>query len=469
MFFYILKRLSIFIPTLIVISVILFNLSSHACCDAAESSLGLCQEHDKEMPISEADYRSVRTQLGIDKPLFYIELASLADSDTLYHIPYREHRELLSRLVEQFGNWNSVSAYYGSLQQATATLAHVPTDTIPLQYLVVLKDRVQTLYHTTKPDEIRTALKILKETVDISKYSTIKAIIADIIVHYDNLEPAATRWKCYVPVVYFHGKNNQYHAWITNFIHGNFGISYFSKRPVSDELGDRIYWTIFTTSITILIVYFLAIPLGVYSARKRGTRSDNIISTILFALHSLPNFWVGTLLIIFFCQPLYFNWFPPYGLGDASVAEDGWGVTISTVGYHLILPIFCMAYNGVAFLSRQMRGSMLESLRQDYIRTAWAKGATESHVTWHHAFRNSLLPVITQFASVFPGLVAGSVVIETIFTLPGMGQRILQAIYSHDYPIIFTIVMLTSVLTMTGNLVADILYATVDPRIRFGK
>jgi peptide/nickel transport system permease protein len=114
-----------------------------------------------------------------------------------------------------------------------------------------------------------------------------------------------------------------------------------------------------------------------------------------------------------------------------------------------------------------MRSSMLDALRQDYIRTAWAKGASENHVVWHHAFRNSLLPIITQFAGVFPSIVSGAVLIESIFTLPGMGQRIFQAISSHDYPLIFAMAMLTALLTMVGNLIADILYALADPRIRF--
>jgi peptide/nickel transport system permease protein len=343
----------------------------------------------------------------------------------------------------------------------------VPTDTLPSQYLVVLKDKVQILYHTTAPDDIKTALKTLRATADTSRFYTIKAIISDLIVHYETLEPSATRWKTYIPVIFFNGSNNQYHTWVKNFLQGDFGISYNSKRPVYDELRDMIFWTMLSTGISLFLVYILAIPLGVYSARRRGTAIDSIISTILFAIHSIPNFWTGTLLIIFFCQPAFLNWFPPYGLGDATVAEDGWGVTISTVGYHLVLPVFCLTYTGLAFLSRQMRSAMLESLRQDYIRTAWAKGASESSIAWKHAFRNSLLPMITLFATVFPHLIAGSFVVETIFTLPGMGRPILTAIMSHDYPIVFTIVTLTSILAMTGNLVADVLYAVFDPRIRF--
>lgn len=457
----------IFLPTLLVISGVMFFLSLASNCDPAESSLGLCQQGDKDVVVSETDYIATRQRLGLDKPAFYLQLATFADSDTLHKIPYRQHRELLARLTAQFGNWNTISAYYGSLKQATATLANVPIDTIPSQYLVVLKDRVQILYHTTDDEAIKAALKILQQTADTSHFYTIKAIISDLIIHYNQLEPTATRWKTYLPRVYWHGAENQYHQWLTKFIDGDFGTSYHTKRPVKDEIGDRVFWTVLTNSIGLFIIYLLAIPLGVYSARRRGTRVDNVLSTVLFALHSLPNFWIATLFIIFFCQPAFLNWFPPYGLGDASVAEDGWGVTISTVGYHLILPIICLSYSGIAFLSRQMRSTMLDSLRQDYIRTAWAKGTPEHLVTWRHAFRNSFLPIITLFASVFPQLVAGSVVIERIFTLPGMGQHIYLAIESHDYPVTFTIIMLTAMLTMVGNLVADILYAIADPRIRF--
>jgi peptide/nickel transport system permease protein len=135
----------------------------------------------------------------------------------------------------------------------------------------------------------------------------------------------------------------------------------------------------------------------------------------------------------------------------------------------MVLPLFCYVYSSFAFISRQMRGSMLQTLSQDYIRTAWAKGLSPRSVYWKHAIRNSLLPIITLIASIFPGLIAGSIVIEQLFTLPGLGMLAYEAQVIKDYPVIFTIMLFSAILTLVGYLVADILYAIVDPRISYSK
>jgi ABC-type dipeptide/oligopeptide/nickel transport system permease component len=247
------------------------------------------------------------------------------------------------------------------------------------------------------------------------------------------------------------------------FLRGDFGKN-FQLKPVSQIIKNGIFWTVLISTLSIVLTYLISIPLGVYSSRKKGTRVDNILSTFLFMLYSLPNFWVATLLILFLGN--YLGWFPVFGLGDipegASVME-----TASIRLYHLILPLFCWTYPSLAFLSRQMRGGMLNTLGQDFIRTARAKGLEEKTVIWKHAFRNSMLPIITLFANVFPRMVSGSIVVEVIFGIPGMGKILLDAINNSDFPIVFAIVMLTALLTMVGYLIADILYSIVDPRIKY--
>ena len=174
------------------------------------------------------------------------------------------------------------------------------------------------------------------------------------------------------------------------------------------------------------------------------------------------------MLVIFLCGGDYLSWFP--APGGAPIPDDAplW-YKFSEGAYRLILPLFCWTYGSLAFISRQMRGGILASITQDYIQTARAKGLNEKQIVWKHALKNSLLPVITLFASIFPLAISGSFVIETIFNIPGMGKLSLDALYARDYPIIFTVMMFTAVLTMLGNLIADILYALVDPRITFTK
>lgn len=257
---------------------------------------------------------------------------------------------------------------------------------------------------------------------------------------------------------------------------GDFGTSYADGKKVSDRVNFALYWTVIMNLIAIFLSYTISIPLGVNSARwkMKGKKViDNINTTLLFVLYSLPNFWIGTLLLVFFTTAEYAEWmdlFPSSGAQDSSFRNNpdiGVGAKLLDIAHHLFLPVFCITYGSLAYLSRQMRGSMLGVVRQDYIRTARAKGLSERKVIWKHAFRNSLFPIITLFSSVFPRTLSGSIAIEMIFAIPGMGYLLLMSITSRDWPIVFAIVMLVAVLAMIGNLIADILYAVVDPRIKY--
>jgi peptide/nickel transport system permease protein len=187
-------------------------------------------------------------------------------------------------------------------------------------------------------------------------------------------------------------------------------------------------------------------------------------------LYSLPTFWVGTMAIVFLCGGDYLSIFPPGGVQSTEHSPDWtffkrlWDWT-----YHLVLPVLVYTYGSLAFLSRQMRSALLEVLGQDYIRTARAKGLSERLVIWKHAFRNSLIPIITLLASVFPSMISGSVILESIFSIPGMGFLSYGAMIARDYPVIIAVFTIGAILTLVGILVADILYAVVDPRISYGR
>ena len=269
----------------------------------------------------------------------------------------------------------------------------------------------------------------------------------------------------YIPKIVWYGLDNQYHRWISGFVVGDFGISFQDKRPVSSKIFDALKWSMILSILSIIIAYIIAIPLGVRSAVDKGKWSEKLITTGLFLLYSLPNFWIATMLIQFLGGG-GLGWFPTFGLGNLPETSPYWDRFFETA-YHLILPLLCLTYASFAFISRQMRGGMLNVLEMDYIRTARAKGLKKNVVIWKHAFRNSLIPIITLFASIFPLAISGSFIIEIIFSIPGMGQLTLKAIFARDYPIVFTVLMFTAMLTLVGNLVADVLYAYVDPRISF--
>jgi len=210
--------------------------------------------------------------------------------------------------------------------------------------------------------------------------------------------------------------------------------------------------------------------------QTRGSILDNISTTALFVLYSLPSFWIAMILIVFLTTVSYgLSWFPSGGAQSLDIAmatgenysKYGIGTRLADILHHLVLPVVCMTYGSFAFLSRQMRGSMLGVLKQDYIRTATAKGLDEDKIVWKHAFRNSLFPIITMFSSVFPRALSGSIAIESIYSIQGMGFLSLEAINGRDWPIVFTVALLAAILTMIGNLVSDILYSVADPRVTF--
>ncbi|HMS65978.1 MAG TPA: ABC transporter permease [Ignavibacteria bacterium] len=261
----------------------------------------------------------------------------------------------------------------------------------------------------------------------------------------------------------------QYVVWMGNMLQGDFGNSFKDNRPVIDKIIERLPITITISAISFLLIYLIAIPIGIYSASKQYSFIDRTTTVILFVLYSLPSFWVATLAIVYLCNVQYLKIFPTSGIKS----EDFDSLTalgkLHDLFMHLFLPITVSSLAGFAFLSRQMRSSMLEVIRQDYIRTAKAKGLSERKVILKHALRNSLIPIITLAGALLPAMVGGSIIIETIFSIPGIGQLAFQAILDRDYPMIMTELVLVSILTVTGILLVDILYSFVDPRIAFSK
>jgi peptide/nickel transport system permease protein len=262
----------------------------------------------------------------------------------------------------------------------------------------------------------------------------------------------------------------QYWYWVKGIATFDFGKSFKDNGPVIDKLMERMPITLLMSVISIILAYIIAIPAGIYSATHPGTWLDRTSSTLFFMLYSLPSFWIGTLGIIFLASPEYLKIFPTSNLYSIDV-NDSWTFFEKTgdLLWHLVLPMAIYTYSSFAFISRQMRGSMLEVIRQDYIRTARAKGLGERAVIFRHALRNSLIPIITLLAGLLPGLIGGSVIVEQIFSIPGLGQLGFQALLERDYPIIMAELTFTAILTILGVLAADILYSVVDPRIAFSR
>lgn len=255
-----------------------------------------------------------------------------------------------------------------------------------------------------------------------------------------------------------------------NLIRLDFGVSLVTREPVMSTLLSKLKYSLSLSVLSLVLAYAIAIPLGVFSAVNKDSGADKALTLGLFMLYSLPSFFVATLLLLFFSMgsdwPLL-RLFPTGGFQSLNYANLTFFGKIADVAWHLVLPLGCLTYGSLAALSRYMRTGLLEVIGADYIRTARAKGLPESAVIGKHALRNGLLPIITLLAGLLPAVLGGSVIIEYIFGIPGLGQWSIESIYQRDYNVIMGVQLLTSVLTLLGILFTDLAYALVDPRIRY--
>ena len=257
----------------------------------------------------------------------------------------------------------------------------------------------------------------------------------------------------------------QYVGWLSRIMRLDFGISLSSDaRPVLEKILERAPLTIGMNVISLFLTLLISLPIGIISAVRRGSLLDRSLTVLVFVGFAMPSFWLALLLMLYFGIDL--GILPMSGLTSLDFAQLSWPGKCLDIGRHLLLPILVGLVGSIAGTSRFLRSSMLEVLQQDYIATARAKGLPERLVIGRHALRNALLPVITILGLSIPGLIGGSVIIESIFALPGLGQLFYSAVMARDYPLIMGNLVLGAVLTLLGNMLADAGYALADPRIR---
>ncbi|HET6515337.1 MAG TPA: ABC transporter permease [Thermodesulfovibrionales bacterium] len=265
----------------------------------------------------------------------------------------------------------------------------------------------------------------------------------------------------------------QYGIWLKRVVKFDFGESFSADhRPVMQKIWDgkrplierRLFVTFMINLMSLVIIMAIAIPIGISSATRRNSRYDKIMTTTVFLGFAMPSFWFALLLMMLFGVQLH--WLPISQLKSMNFDSLSFAGKIWDVAKHLTLPIFVSAFSGLAYDSRFMRSSMLEVIRQDYVTVARAKGLPERIVIYRHALRNALLPIITLLGLSVPGLIGGSVIFENIFGIPGMGQLFYMSVMTRDYPTVMGILTMGAILTLVGNLLADIGYMYADPRIR---
>jgi peptide/nickel transport system permease protein len=257
-----------------------------------------------------------------------------------------------------------------------------------------------------------------------------------------------------------------YFIWLGNVVRGDFGRSIpKNNEPVLSLIMSRLPATLMITVTSLVLTYLLSIPIGLWATARSGTTAERTVSTLLYMLYSLPAFVAALYLQLLFYSKL--GWLPLFGM-----TSDGYS-RLSTAGkawdvfQHALLPVVCFTYGSLAYYSRFVRANMQEVIRQDYVRTARAKGVPPRRVYWHHAFRNTLIPLVTLFGLTLPHLLSGAVILEQIFVWPGIGQLFFESISQRDYDTLMGLTLMFSMLALAGQLLADVLYAVVDPRVSY--
>lgn len=261
----------------------------------------------------------------------------------------------------------------------------------------------------------------------------------------------------------------QYWKWLTSFLSGDFGYSFGQMRPIGEILPEVLWNTLQLTLVSLVVIFAVGMLIGIVQAVRQYSIADNVLTFLALFFYSMPSFWFALMLILIFSRGAdagwLFNW-PASGMTSIDYEYLGAGGKAADRLKHLLLPAIALGIGSAAGVARYMRGSMLEVIHQDFIRTARAKGLSERTVVFKHALRNALIPIITLIGLYLPFLLSGAVLVETIFAWPGMGRAIVEAILARDYPMVMATSFVIASIVVLGNLLSDVLYAVVDPRIR---
>lgn len=260
-----------------------------------------------------------------------------------------------------------------------------------------------------------------------------------------------------------------YFKWLGRTVSGDLGVSLSRNAPVASMIGERIGPTLLLSVTSLVLTYLLAIPMGLYATARANKPDERALSTVLYMLYSLPSFVAALLLQVYFAIEMRGTALelPLFGMTSDNFDELSRGEQVIDLFRHAVLPVTCYTYASLAYYSRFVRANMQEVIRQDYIRTARAKGVGPTAVLLRHAFRNTLIPLVTMIGLTLPTLLSGAIILEQIFSWPGMGKLFFESIRERDYPTLMGLMLMFSVLTLLGQLLADLLYAIVDPRVSY--
>ncbi|MCB9777224.1 MAG: ABC transporter permease subunit [Alphaproteobacteria bacterium] len=475
---YTVKRILLVIPTFFMISLLIFLVLNIA--PGRPGATGGAGQGESQNQEQQESYRIFKEQFNLDKPILV---------NTRYTLDADDARELLvtaysiggqASAKDRIAASDALSEYGAYLVRPLVELLDDADPAVRRKALDALVVAGQQPFENDRrgDDDARAAARDANKRI-AAENQTLKERRLSADADDADIEAAAEAWKAWylghedrytytlseqVEIFFLDTRFAKYWG---NLLHLDFGVSTVDRRPVMETLLGKLKYSLTLSTLAIIIAYSVAVPIGIFSAVRQGTRLDAAITVGLFVMYSLPTFFTGTVLLKLFTEGDPFAVFPT---GDFQTMTSDpmttWTLT-KDIAWHLVLPIATYTSVALAALSRYARSGVIDVIRADYIRTARAKGLSEPVVILKHAVRNGMIPILTLLGGLLPSLVAGSVVIEVVFNIPGMGQYLYSSINLRDYNAVMAVLLASSFLALIGILLSDLSYALVDPRISF--
>lgn len=409
-------------------------------------------------------YARVAKKRGLDLPLFYFSVLPSYYPDSLYHILPVSDRQTVIKWAQASYQKDGPIELYHNLQSGLAYAC-------PMAAANPAADELcKTTSELLQVTDLFSAHHTILRTYDLmSKDSSVTPMMFSILDTLNkNIEllarstgrPKIAEW---LPVFYWHGSHNQYHQWMGGFITFTPLTSLIDGRNAWSKIFDALSWTLLLNGLAFILAIVLGVLIGLWSGTHDGLKKERVVNIILFTLFALPSFWLATLFIYFLSSGEWLSIFPAGGLGPYhGNFFNKWAVLLT----HLTLPVLCLALGSLAYISRQMKQSVVNQFHQPYVLSLRSLGVSEKTILRKHVFRNALFPVITMIGGALPALLSGSLIIEVIFSIPGMGRLMYTSLIARDWPVVFPILMFGAAITVFSYILTDIIYKWADPRVK---
>ncbi|WP_187264714.1 ABC transporter permease [Pontibacter beigongshangensis] len=400
----------------------------------------------------EAAYQAYLQRTGLDQPVFYFSISSSAEPAGIRHIFPESDRLLLRQLAWQYGNPELATAYFRALKQFDNPVEQ------PGQ--LQLKARIQKLHASIDPETISSTTDSIYQLLQGQQQGLVLRSAAEALI--GDRQPYRALW----PAFSWHGVHNQYHRWFSDVLQGDLGKSYRDSGAVQDLILQAVGTTWWILFFSMVLTGFLALELSILFVRQKGGKWRRLLLPLLFFLDRIPVFILALLLLILFASPAFLQLFPVYGMGAYYVGSQSWPERFASLFPYMVLPVICLVCVNLPYITNQFYRSLADVSQADFTRTAKAKGLSEGRVIRRHMLRNALFPIITLLSDFLPALVAGVVVIETVFAIPGIGRLLIESVLARDYPVLVGVVLVVALFRVISHFVSDLFYGLADPRIR---